>query len=463
MLVSFIFAIMLFLFFFSESAFSAEVRTTQHNKNITADYTRYTKKSRKEVEDLESTNSHTLIVSDSKESKDKLHTDIVLDNDKSLKQFAGSYRQADTFLSNAFSLLNKSNTSSSGSYTSSTSSTSSDIGSNTAITLRSAAASTTANISHIAADNIATRTTAILAANNTPIVSLDSATASISKVSGEIDLESSDVSFWAKPMYQHTYASDLTAGDYTYGYTSNLYGASIGADYAYTPNFLVGLAAHGGGGESKSKQEVVSSKNNFFYYGASLYAGYQLGNLDLLADIGYTITSNNIRQEEIKTNFNSSAFSLGFRTEYLIKTTTLDVIPYSGVRVNYLTSDGHDITYNDSTAYYSEKSNITNYDFPIGAVFQKNIVTSSGLIIQPGVDLGVQFTAGERNFKNNVQIPTVNSTATIESEVFSPVTFQAGASLGLKKDAASLNLSYKLNTSDKATSHNVQFTIKHTF
>ena len=275
------------------------------------------------------------------------------------------------------------------------------------------------------------------------------------------------IGLWVMPMYQNTNSGGFESGAYEYGYDSDLLGASIGADYTFGNSLRVGAAFHLGSGDSDSTGDFASTENDFDYYGFSLYSGYMIGNLGLSADLGYTQSSNEVTQSsnvgQLKSEFDADVITAGLRAEYNVSSSILDIIPHLGLRLNDTDVESYSTKYAGGTAFHTDSSDATAFAIPMGVTLQKDIKTASGILLTPSVDLGVQFTMGDLDVDQDVHISGVNGSASMESEIFDAVTFQAGLGLGVKKDNLGFDLDYKINASSNVVSQGVMGTFRYEF
>lgn len=271
------------------------------------------------------------------------------------------------------------------------------------------------------------------------------------------------LAIWMQPMYQSVNADGFASGSYEYGYDTDIYGASFGTDYTVDNSIRYGLALHVGGGHSaSSKSDFCHTENDFDYFGATLYAGYVGQAFSLSADMGYTVTRNELSQEtsvgDLSTNdFDTAVFSLGTRAEYKFATDFVDIIPYLGARVNYFETESFDVKASTETAYHNLASFATTFAVPMGVTFSKSMRMNDFELI-PHASLGVQFTMGDLDLAQKV-----SGSGTLESEVFDPATFMGSLGLDATFDNITLGLEYKLGASENVTSHQVMTTAQYRF
>ncbi len=264
---------------------------------------------------------------------------------------------------------------------------------------------------------------------------------------------------WINPMYRHTSSDGFKSGSFEYGYDSNLYGVTVGADYTINNSFRFGASMFMGSGDSESSGNFSKAENDFDYYGYNLYAGFMMGNLGLSADIGYTNTQNEIVQKSnigtLTSKFDAEMFTTGLRAEYQFQLDNLKIIPHLGFRYNLYRVDDYNTAFGGATAFSTKVDNANIFAIPVGITFAGEYITASGIKINPKLDLGLQVTMGDLDAMQEIRIAGVDGSALMESEIFDPVTFVGGLGLGVEKDKFGFEVDYKINASSNVVSHGV--------
>ncbi|MEG2173577.1 MAG: autotransporter outer membrane beta-barrel domain-containing protein, partial [Desulfovibrionaceae bacterium] len=168
---------------------------------------------------------------------------------------------------------------------------------------------------------------------------------------------------WIMPLYQSNNVWGMKAGEFKTGYTSDLGGVAIGADYTIDDMLRFGLSLNLGGGYAQSQGDFNKTDNSFNFWGVNAYGGWTYNNFGLIADIGYTSTYNKVKQElstsmemsDIKSDITGSAFAAGLRGEYKFSTSAVDIIPHVSVRYTGLKTDSYDAK-SGGTVFSAEES-----------------------------------------------------------------------------------------------------------
>jgi hypothetical protein len=278
------------------------------------------------------------------------------------------------------------------------------------------------------------------------------------------------IGLWIMPLYQSNHAWGMKAENFKTGYNADLGGLSFGADYTFADAFRFGLALSLGGGYAQSSGDFNKTENRFQFWGVSLYGGWTQDNFGLTADVGYTGTYNDLRQEspvsmqmgELKADVNSHAITAGLRGEYKFATPFLDVIPHVSGRYTSLNIDKYDVK-NGGTVFRVDQSHQSIWTFPVGLSFSKDIDVGKGWTFRPLLDASIIPAAGDVKTKSKSRIPGVGTSAELETQVVDYMTWQGGAGFDIKSDNLSFGINYIIQASEHRTGHGVFGTLRYDF
>ena len=203
---------------------------------------------------------------------------------------------------------------------------------------------------------------------------------------------------WATPMYGNIYTHGMNVSDDSV--VGNYGGLAIGADTeigSFGGGMLrMGLAVHGGAGRSESQGAVTSTDDNYNFGGANLYAGWNRDSLNLLASVGYSISSHSLNMDlpsslgmgDADADVQTGAFTAELRGEYQFRTDWLDIMPHTGVRYTALHTYGYDLEIDDRTLNSVDDDFQNIVQFPTGVTLTKNIA-AGGWNIKPQFDASI--------------------------------------------------------------------------
>lgn len=276
---------------------------------------------------------------------------------------------------------------------------------------------------------------------------------------------------WATPVYQNMSAENLAADKLDYGYRADLGGLVLGADYTFDNNLRAGVSISAGGGYAKSKGDFNSTSNSMDFWGLGVYLGWSRSNFALLFDTAYTATSNELEQSlepgmdmggKLKADVRADVYQAGLQAEYKIETPVVDITPHAGARYMHIKTNNYDVKADD-TVLYGHESSRDVWTFPAGITFSKDIVSESGWVLSPYLDVAVVPAAGDLKATDTVAITGLPGIYSLETEIADDLTWQGRAGVELGKDNLALSLDYTLQAGKHSTGHGVSAMISYEF
>lgn len=284
---------------------------------------------------------------------------------------------------------------------------------------------------------------------------------------------------WIMPVYQNTKAKDLEIGNtFKVGYDDKFAGFVAGLDYTTENLMRFGFSIDGGKGDVQSTRFVQPTKNDYDYWGISAYTGWAYGNLTLSGDIGFTKTSNSIKQrlpasmlmDDLTADVDNSAWAVGIKAEYQFNLPSVTITPYAGARFMRLTTDAYSVWTDPS---YSPGSSGRVFDvkeanqdlvrFPVGVMFSKEFQTSGAYTITPQLDLGIIYTTGDRDVNSETSIPGVNAMARVTTPVVDSMTYVGKLGIGIQKKNFTFNINYSHHNASHQKSNAISGTLRYDF
>ena len=155
---------------------------------------------------------------------------------------------------------------------------------------------------------------------------------------------------WVAPIYKSVDSDGFEAQGVDYGTDLNLYGVSLGADYAFMPELRVGLMFNVGSGDADGQGIASNVSNDFDYWGVGLYAGYSVGNFTVVGDLGYNTVDNDVTAAsgladigELSSSMDAAIFTIGVTGQYALEFSGVDIKPHAGLRYSSLDLDDYTI------------------------------------------------------------------------------------------------------------------------
>ena len=287
-----------------------------------------------------------------------------------------------------------------------------------------------------------------------------------------VDRNTTGFALWIAPLWQSQHGWGMEADNLDYGFNGNLGGVSLGADYTFENAIRAGITFNIGGGYAESSGgDLNSTENRMSFWGLGAYAGWNYENFGLMADVSYTSTWNDLKQDmdsrmgmgDLEADVQASAISAGLRAEYKLETSVLDVIPHIGVRYMSLNTWGFDAESNGGTVLEGDGFHQDIWTFPVGVTFTKDFALDSGWSFKPSIDFSVIPAAGDIKAKQDVAFTGLPGSYEVETQMMDYLTWQGGVGLEMGNDTMSFGVNYTLQAGQHTTGHGVFGSFRYEF
>ena len=287
-----------------------------------------------------------------------------------------------------------------------------------------------------------------------------------------VDRNTTGFALWIAPLWQNQHGWGMEAGNMDYGFNGNLGGVSLGADYTFENAIRAGITFNIGGGYAESSGgDLSSTDNRMNFWGLGAYAGWNYENFGLMADVSYTSTWNDLKQDldsgmgmgDLEADVQATAISAGLRAEYLLQTSAMDIIPHIGVRYMSLNTWGYDVEANGGNVLEGDGFHQDIWTFPVGVTFTKDFTLDSGWSFKPSIDFSVIPAAGDIKAKQDVRFTGAPVGAELETQMMDYLTWQGGVGLELANDNMSIGVNYTLQAGQHTTGHGVFGSFRYEF
>ena len=276
---------------------------------------------------------------------------------------------------------------------------------------------------------------------------------------------------WVAPIYVNSDSDGFEAQGVSYGTDLNLYGVSLGADYAFLPNLRAGLMFNVGSGDADGQGIASNVTNDFDYWGLGVYAGYTYGAFTVVGDFGYSTVDNDVKAGsglaeigELSSSMDAAIYTVGVTAQYGLEFSGIDIKPHAGLRYSFVDLDNYsvDSSVAGEVAGY-EADSMSVFSIPVGVTFSKDIV-SENWTVKPSFDLTLTGNFGDDEAEGTVGWTGVaNLDKNLSTEVFDNFTY--GATLGISAQntsgfALGVNVGYtgSSNVDDLSVGANARFT-----
>ena len=287
-----------------------------------------------------------------------------------------------------------------------------------------------------------------------------------------VDRNTTGFALWIAPLWQSQHGWGMDADSMDYGFNGNLGGVSLGADYTFENAIRAGITFNIGGGYAESSGgDLSSTDNRMNFWGLGAYAGWNYENFGVMADVSYTSTWNDLKQDvdsrmgmgDLEADVQATAISAGLRAEYLLQTSAMDIIPHIGVRYMSLNTWGYDVDTHGGTVLEGDSLHQDIWTFPIGVTFSKDFALDSGWNFKPSLDFSVIPAAGDIKAKHDVHFTGLPGTYEVETQMMDYLTWQGGVGLELANDNMSIGVNYTLQAGQHTTGHGVFGSFRYEF
>ena len=277
------------------------------------------------------------------------------------------------------------------------------------------------------------------------------------------------LNLWINALYGSERAHGFGAGTLDGGYNADFGGVVFGGDYTFGP-FRAGVSLNAGSGTSRSRGDFNRTKNDFDFWGVSLYGAWTRDNLNVMADLGYSASKNDVKQHlpaslqlgQLEADVDTGVLTAGLRGECLLRTDWADVLPHIGVRYLGVTTDAFTSRIDDHDVFRIGKETQHIWTFPVGVGFSRDFETASGWKVKPRADVSVVPATGDLKAKTRASVRGVGASDTVTSRIMDATTVDGTLGLEVAKDNLSFGLNYGVQASEHRTGQgvNLSFTYK---
>ena len=258
---------------------------------------------------------------------------------------------------------------------------------------------------------------------------------------------------WAKYLHHKYTADGLSSvfgdirGDSTYD------GAVIGVDFKKEGKFQTGAAVHYGSGDGSG----AISQNDFDAYGFTLFGSMkdEAAGTNLLADIGYTKTSNDItghvNGKTLTADRDVTAWTVGLRGEKEYLSGKTQVVPYAGLRYVSLNPSAYDSYYGGQKLFHNDADNQSLWLLPVGVSFKTDIAAKNGWTFAPKAELAYIWAFGDKDTDVDVSI-SGDASAPLSYTVADDSSWLASFGIEAQKDVWTFGAGYAYQKGDDSKS-----------
>lgn len=209
-------------------------------------------------------------------------------------------------------------------------------------------------------------------------------------------------------------------------------GLIFGGEYT-TDEWTVGALGNVGTGTVRGQDENSGVHNSVDYYGLQAYVGKRFGAFNLIGQVGYLMTENDIDHTFNGSNsvdVDADVISVGVRGEYRFDLTeAARLVPYIGLNYLRVSTDG----YSTSKGVNVDDIDQNLVTMPVGLKVAASLNTVSGWSWSPSADLAYVAAFGDNDVEAVSDIGTA-ATANTTMDVWAENVFRMGIGLKAQKD-----------------------------
>ena len=251
--------------------------------------------------------------------------------------------------------------------------------------------------------------------------------------------DKSGADLWIDLNSSFSKASSYEVGSASYGYKSDLAGATVGVDYAFGNGAAAGVALSIGTGSLRGQNLGSGVKNSVNYQGVNLYGTWATEYANIIGSIGYLRTENKISSSlSSKQKVHGNSFTAAVRAEKSLELNpSITVTPHVGVR--YLHTDIDDVKLG-VFKFSNKKTNLVQV--PFGVAFNANLKAPCGAEVKPFIDLTIAPAFGDRKVNNKVGYAAGLASDTLDTRIADNAMYSAKIGVNATKGAHSFTLNY---------------------
>ena len=295
---------------------------------------------------------------------------------------------------------------------------------------------------------------------------------SLSFSPGDNSMTQDGLNVWAAPMYGNTRTHGMAVSGASV--RGNYGGLALGADTKAGEilggSVRVGASVHGGGGKSDTRGTATSTTNSYNFGGVSLYAGWNIDNLNIVGSAGYAAADHDVKMNlpaslgmgRADANVNTDAFLAELRAEYLISTPVADILPHAGVRYTALYTESHNVTVGGRLLNRAGADTQHIVEFPVGVTAAKSF-DIAGWNMRPQADVSVIPAAGDRKNTTKVSYAGINAVDGVSTRIMDSTSFSGMVGLQAEKGSLALGLNYGVQASRHETDQRVNMGVSWKF
>ena len=211
---------------------------------------------------------------------------------------------------------------------------------------------------------------------------------------------------------------------------AELGGVVVGGEYT-SGDWTFGALANVGTGSVKGLGKNDGVENDVDYYGAQAYAAKRFGQFNVVGQLGYLATSNEISHSTValnKADVDADVIMAGVRGEMRFDlSANTRLVPYVGFNYLRVGTDGY--TTSQGVKVDSVDQNL--FTVPVGVKYAGDMQTASGWAWTPSLDIGYVAAFGDRDVDAKTHVGAIGKTT---MDVWAESVVRSSIGLKAQKD-----------------------------
>lgn len=218
---------------------------------------------------------------------------------------------------------------------------------------------------------------------------------------------------------------------------TELGGIAVGGEYT-VGDMTFGVLGNFGTGDVKGEGDNGGVKNDVDYYGIQAYAGKRFGQFNVVGQMGYVMTDNDIKHDfgdEVKVD--ADVFTIGARGEMAwALNDRWTAVPYVGLNYLRVATDG----YTTKTGFKVGDVDQNLVNLPIGVAVAGDCSVHGGWTVRPTVDVAYVRTFGDTDLDATTGVGATNIGTTLD--VWSENVGRLNVGVEARKDNMAFGFSF---------------------
>lgn len=252
-----------------------------------------------------------------------------------------------------------------------------------------------------------------------------------------------DDNIWAKYIHNKFETDGMSSSFGGITADNDYNGVIVGYDFNQS-----GVAIHYGHGDGTGS----FTRNDYDAWGVSLYGALkdEEAGTNLMADIGYTKTSNDITGtiagKDLTADRDLTAWTIGVRGEKEFVSGRNQIVPYVGLRYMNVDPSSYTSYYNGKKAFEYDADKQDIWMVPLGVSFRNETKTGSGWRITPKLDVAYVWAFGDTD--NEVDVNMAGASAPLYYTVMDDGSWLASLGIDASHGAWTFGAGYAYQKGD---------------